>query len=235
MPNTYFQFKQFRIEQDRCALKVTTEGCLLGALVTLDGKEKYVLDIGTGTGLLSLMIAQRSGAIVYAVELAPEAVEQANENFKISPWNDRMTVIHEGIQAFAQRKERKYDLIVSNPPFFKGHLKSGKAKDRAIHNDELPFKDLALAVANLLGAQGRFWVIYPEFQFEQFVASANLEGLSLQVQYLIHDRPERPIFRKIGVFGFKEIAVPETEILCIKESNGTYSDRFRGLVEAYYL
>lgn len=235
MPNTYFKFKQFRIEQDRCSMKVTTEGCLLGALVSMNGGEKSILDIGTGTGLLALMIAQRSHARIDAVELSHDAADQAKENFKQNPWHERMHVWLTSIQDFVANSHHQYDLIVSNPPFYKGHLKSGKAKDQAIHRDLLSLEDLAQSVVGLLQKSGCFWVIYPDYEFEQFVKVAETYGLILQITYIIYDRPGKPIFRKIGVFRFDLQPNPVSEVLFIKEADGRYSERFQQLVEPYYL
>ena len=235
MPNSYFQFKQFRVKQDRSDMKVTTEGCLLGALVALHGDEEHILDIGTGTGLLSLMLAQRSTGTIDAVELSEAAAQQAAENFENSPWKERLHVYQGTIQDYAKFAGKCYDLIVSNPPFFKDHLKSGKAKDRAIHNDDLPPEDLAQSVKQLLARQGRLWVIYPAYEFEQFLKVAAGHHLLLQHQYEIYDRPGKPIFRVIGVFGFEEKEDPDHALIYIKESEGGYSSRFQGLVEAYYL
>lgn len=234
MPNTYFQFKQFRIEQDRSAMKVTTEGCLLGSLVSLRGDEQHVLDIGTGTGLLALMIAQRSMAKIDAVELSLAVAEQAAGNFKNSPWLERLNIWKGAIQDYAASANLKYDLIVSNPPFFKGHLKSGKAKDQAIHSDNLSFEDLCQSVVNLLKEKGLFWVIYPVHEFDQFVAIARSQGLLLQREYAIYDRPGKSTFRKIGVFGYTATELQREELF-IKTEAGAYSERFQGLVEEYYL
>lgn len=235
MPNAYFQFKQFRIEQDRCSMKVTTEGCLLGALVSVNGGEKSILDIGTGTGLLALMLAQRSDAQISAVELSIDEADQATENFKQNLWHERMQVWLTSIQDFAANSDHQYDLIVSNPPFFKDHLRSGKAKDQAIHSDRLSLEDLAQSVAGLLIEQGRFWVIYPDYEFGRFVTVAKTHGLILQVTYIIYDRPGKSIFRKIGVFAFAPQLNPASEVLFIKEADGRYSERFQQLVEPYYL
>lgn len=236
MPNTYFQFKQFRVSQDRCAMKVTTEGCLLGALVNLHGNEQQILDIGTGTGLLSLMLAQRSGARIDAVELDTDAAQQASENFEQSPWADRLTVKQGLVQELVPLMNvSNYDLIVSNPPFFKGHLKSGTSKDRAIHNDELSTVDLAEAVAKWLTKDGRLWVIYPRYEFEQFISSAKIQYLKLERVFDVYDRPGKPLFRKVGVFGFSADGDVQSEDIVLKDESGEYSDRFRKLVQPYYL
>lgn len=235
MPNSFFQFRQFRIEQGQSSMKVTTEGCLLGALVVLKDNEQTILDIGTGTGLLALMIAQRSQASIDAVELASDAAEQASANFKNSPWQDRLGVWEGTIQEYASEANKYYDLIVANPPFFKGHLKSGKAKDQAIHNDELSLTDLVYSVVKLLKRKGRFWVIYPAYEFDQFVAQAKSRHLHLQCEFEIYDRPGKPIFRKIGVLGFDEVVDLEKEVIFIKEEGGAYSPRFSELIKNYYL
>ena len=235
MPNTHFQFKQFRIDQGQCAMKVTTEGCLLGALVTVKGDEERVLDIGAGTGLLSLMIAQRSEVKVDAVEVDEAAARQAAENFSKSPWKDRLFCHLGRVQAFAQSTVERYDLVVSNPPFFKGHLKSGQAKDRAIHNDELSFGELAQAVSKLLTRQGRFWVLYPAFEFGEFTSTAEEFGLELQRVFEIYDRPGKAIFRKVGVFVKSAVGQVEEEVIFIKKEDGEYCEQFRELLKGYYL
>lgn len=234
MPNNYFQFKQFRVEQGLASMKVTTEGCLLGALVKVTGSEHQILDIGTGTGLLSLMLAQRSGAHIDAIEIDHDAFHQARENFEQSPWSERLKAHHGSIQEYQRQPLIRYDLIISNPPFFQNHLKSGKARDQAIHNDELSFGDLAKAVSTLLKDDGKFWVIYPGYEFQEFMTVAGNHGLKLIKKYEVFDRPTKPLFRNIGVFGFDDFGRTEEEELFIKASDGKYSPRFREVIREYY-
>lgn len=128
MPNSYFQFKQFRIDQGDCAMKVTTEGCAFGALVQLMGDEKRLLDIGTGTGLLSLMLAQRSNASMDAVEIDAEAAKQAAKNFGSSPWVDRLTIHHLPIQLFAREAPPVTMVLFAILPFSAIMLNRGRKK-----------------------------------------------------------------------------------------------------------
>ena len=138
MANQYFQFKQFTVQQDACAMKVTTDACLFGAWVAnringLDLKGKHFLDIGTGTGLLSLMVAQQTDASIDAVEIETAAANQAQENFEQSPWNNKLFLHNSSIQTFIP--QHKYDFIFTNPPFFFNDLKSkNHARNIALHD-----------------------------------------------------------------------------------------------------
>ena len=122
--NSFFQFKQFRIVQSDCAMKVTTEGCVFGASVVLEGTEKKILDIGSGTGLLALMLAQRSDAHIIGVELDEAASKQAAKNFDGSPWQDRLVLVEGSVQTFDSSNEENFDLIFYNTPFFSNNLKN---------------------------------------------------------------------------------------------------------------
>src|SRR5690606_23546709 len=143
--NKAFQFKQFTIEQDRCAMKIGTDGILLGAWVEL--KDPYsILDIGAGTGVIGLMMAQRSDAgLIDAIEIDDDAYEQCVDNFENSPWNDRLFCYHASLNEFAEemKDEEKYDLIISNPPFYTEVFKgSDEVRNLARFADALPFEDL---------------------------------------------------------------------------------------------
>ena len=138
-----FQFKQFSIEQDRCAMKVGTDGVLLGAWTPLINNPFSILDIGAGTGLIALMLAQRSQAEqIDAIEIDADAYEQCVENFENSPWNDRLYCYHAGLDEFVDEVEELFDVIVSNPPFYTDEFKSGDEKrDSARFEDALPLKN----------------------------------------------------------------------------------------------
>ena len=172
MPNDFFSFKQFTIHQDRCAMKVGTDGVLLGVLSPIDAgyvlssekenSEYKILDIGTGTGLVAIMLAQRTEgkAKISAVEIDAEAALQARENASNTPW--QIDVYNKSIQDFAHECQEKFDLIVSNPPFFINSLKApDKSRNTARHTDELSFKDLVDSAEKLLAENGRFTVIIP--------------------------------------------------------------------------
>ena len=169
-----FQFKQFSLEQDRCAMKIGTDGVLLGAWTPLTNNPFSILDIGTGTGIIALMLAQRSYAEqIDALEIDDEAYEQATDNFENSPWSDRLFCFHAGLDEFVEEPEDEYDLIVSNPPFYTDDYKSENEKrDLARFTDAMPFEDLIEAAALLLSENGVFAVIIPFKEEEKFLALA---------------------------------------------------------------
>lgn len=170
-----FKFKQFTINQDRCAMKVGTDGVLLGAWSPIPENVFSVLDIGTGTGLLSLMLAQRTTAEqIDALEIDEEAYEQATDNFEESPWNDRLFCFHAGLDEFIDEPEDEYDLIISNPPFYTEDYKTEDSqRDLARFEDALPFEDLIEAADLLLSENGIFSVIIPYKEEARFLALAN--------------------------------------------------------------
>ena len=143
--HTPFRFKQFSVNHDRCAMKVGTDAVLLGS-ISGSGNPKSILEIGVGTGVVSLMLAQRfPEARITGVEIDREAWEQASENARQSPWKDRIDFVHMSFQDFCLKQGQKYDLIVSNPPFFPNHLKSPDPKrNLALHNDTLSFGELVV-------------------------------------------------------------------------------------------
>ncbi|MEM9328789.1 MAG: methyltransferase [Bacteroidota bacterium] len=235
MANDFFQFKQFRIDQGQCAMKVTTDGCLFGALIALSGVERGILDIGTGTGLLSLMLAQRSSASITALEIDPKAANQASLNFASSPWQARLQVRSQSLQTFSiDEGEEYFDTIVSNPPFFQNHRRSGTAKDVAIHDDTLPQADLANAVERHLAPEGCFWVIYPDHQFLQFHQQMVDRGWACTNETRIRNRPGEAIFRRVGAFRRVDSPTSVSEIV-IRNHKGQYADAFQDLMDPYYL
>ncbi len=160
-----FQFKQFTVHQDRCAMKVGTDGVLLGAWTSLDHSPENILDIGSGTGIIALMLAQRSEAFqIDALEIEENAYEQAVENFEASDWGDRLFCYHAGFDEFVEemQDEEKYDLIISNPPFFSEDYKSGNDhRDQARFADALPLPELIEGASLLLSENGHFDLIIP--------------------------------------------------------------------------
>jgi len=158
-----FKFKQFTIQQDRCAMKIGTDGVLLGAWISLGNNPESILDIGAGTGILSLQLAQRSFAeTIEAIEIDENAFEQCVSNFETSPWGDRLFCFHASAQEFATEVEEEYDLIISNPPFYSDDYKSDdSARNTARFTDTLPFKDLAIVAFQFLSENGIFALILP--------------------------------------------------------------------------
>ena len=167
-----FSFKQFNVQQDRCAMKIGTDGVLLGAWTPLINNPYNLLDIGAGTGILSLMLAQRSNLEqIDAIEIDEGAYEQCVENFEASPWSDRLFCFHAGLDEFVDDPEEEYDLIISNPPFYTDTFKSENTqRDIARFEDALPFEELIEAADLLLSDNGIFSVIIPFKEEAKFVS-----------------------------------------------------------------
>ena len=239
MPNTYFQFKQFRIDQERSGMKVTTDGCLFGAWVAryiqqFGEQAKHILDIGTGTGLLSLMIAQTTGeSQIDAIEINKSAFEEANYNFHQSPWSDQVSCHHTSLQNF--QPDKKYQHIVCNPPFFKDNLKGNQTnKNQALHNDHLPMEDLVDGINRLLADDGEVFILYPEMEMSHFSELMKAQGFLFNVKVIVRNTRNSSPIRVIAMFSKKASKTTTTEII-IKEENGSYSFGFGELLEPYYL
>ena len=177
--NNPFQFKQFTVNQDQCAMKIGTDGVLLGAWTSIELNPFSILDIGSGTGILSLMLAQRSNAeIIEALEIDDQAYEQCVDNFEQSPWNDRLFCYHASIDEFADEIEDSYDLIICNPPFYSENYKTENPKrDLARFQDAMPFESLLNSVKVLLSEDGIFSVIIPYSEEQHFINLASEIGL----------------------------------------------------------
>jgi tRNA1Val (adenine37-N6)-methyltransferase len=234
MANSYFQFKQFTVHQDKCGMKVCTDSCILGAYTTFNNPSK-ILDIGTGTGLLSLMLAQKYNCKVDAVEIDAKAYEQAKQNFAESPWDDRLNAHNESIQDFEQKCFIKYDLVVCNPPFFEDHLKSpSKSKSVALHNDTLSYKDLVKTVKELLSERGLFYILLPEYQSSLFELLALKNFLFPVKKLTVLNTINGAVFRVITAFAQNKRDFDSEEII-IKAPNGDYTPDFKKLLKDYYL
>lgn len=233
MGNSWFQFQQFRIHQDRCAMKISTDAVLLGSLANAENPDK-ILDIGTGTGVIALMLAQRfPGSKVSSVEIDPDAAEQALGNFQASQFSERMDIFQGRIQDF--QEEEKFELIVSNPPFFPDHLKSRDSKrNKALHTDELSFEDLIDKTARLLSSSGLFWVILPPRQMQDLELLAQKSGLHLFQKIRVKDQVNKPVHREVSGFTFKERDKKE-EILILKDQNLAYSSPYSTLLSGFLL
>ena len=219
-----FKFKQFSVSQDRCAMKIGTDGVLLGAWVSLENNPESILDIGAGTGIISLQLAQRSTAeTIDAVEIDDDAYEQCSENFEASPWGDRLFCYHASVQEFASEIEEKYDLIVSNPPFFSENYKSDNdARDMARFNDALPFQHLVVCASHLLSEEGTFAVILPKKEEKQFIRLASENNLYPQRICEVQGTPNSEIKRVLLEFSSKK-TVLKKETLVIEISRHHYT------------
>ena len=226
-----FRFKQFAVEQDDVAMKVGTDGVLLGAWANCEGA-KRILDIGTGTGVIALMLAQRnSEAEIHAVEIDETASHRARSNFDMSPWGERMSVECSAVQEFAPSE--KFDLIISNPPYFIDSLQCPDAKrTTARHTQDLTFDELDRAVCRLLANGGRFALILPTTEFDRYLSVTQL-----------HLVRRCDVYPKIGaavkrvMAEFAELPTPlQAETITIEVGpRGEYTDEYRALTKDFYL
>ena len=233
MGNSWFQFQQFHIQQDRCAMKISTDAVLLGTLASARAPAK-ILDIGTGTGVIALMLAQRfPEASVQAVELDEDAASQAQENFRESPFANRMSLFQGRVQDFPSGV--KFDLIVSNPPFFPDHLKSQDSKrSKALHTDELSFEELIEKTAQLLQPEGAFWVILPPRQMRDLEVLAERSGLCLFEKIKVRDNAQKPVYREIDGFSFSKTDQKVQELI-LKDEDLSYSGSYTALLSGFLL
>ena len=231
-----FKFKEFTINQDRCAMKVGTDGVLLGAWTTLENNPESVLDIGAGTGLIALQLAQRSTAeTIDAIELDDAAYEQCVENFEASPWGDRLFCYHASLQEFVEEIDDSYDLIVSNPPFYSEDVSSGdKARDNARQNLVLPFDMLLKAAEKLLSSNGSFATIIPFKEEKEFCSLALKSNLYANRITRVKGSPDSEIKRSLLQFSFEENEIHEDELV-IEISRHEYTQEYQELTKAFYL
>ncbi|MEL1242426.1 tRNA1(Val) (adenine(37)-N6)-methyltransferase [Flavobacterium flavipallidum] len=232
-----FSFKKFSIEQDRCAMKIGTDGVLLGAWTPIENNPFSVLDIGAGTGIIALMLAQRSNAEqIDALEIDEDAYEQATENFENSPWNDRLFCFHAGLDEFIEEPEDEYDLIVSNPPFYSEDYKSNsEQRDLARFQDAMPFEKLIEAAALLLSENGIFSVIIPFKEEENFLALANQFELHPIKITRVKGTPTTEIKRSLLAFSRNEIPNFPIDELIIEIARHQYTPEYIELTKDFYL
>jgi len=228
-----FQFKHFSISQDNTAMKVGTDGVLLGAWsAATDGN---VLDIGTGTGLIAIMLAQRSKtALIDAVEVETEAYHQAKENIFACNWTNRISALHISIQKF--RPTKKYDLIISNPPFFVASTKApNQERNTARHTDTLSFDDLIAAVNQLLHADGVFSLILPINEADLFTDLATIQQLFLNRKCIIKPNPTKPAKRVLMEFSFSKTDILFEELTIETDTRHHYTKEYISLTKEFYL
>ena len=236
MPGDTFEFKKFKIRQDKCAMKVGTDAVLLGAWVIPNGSTK-ILDIGTGTGIIAMMLAQKSAAAITAIDIDKESTEQAKLNVSESIFSDKITIQHTSFQELANSSTEKFDLIVSNPPFFIDSLKSsGDSRKIARHNDLLSFDDLLNGVKKLLTDKGKFCVILPKNESAIFRDLAQSKGLYLSKLLRIRTRSEKDSEKRhLMQFEFKETEFSESTLVIEEDSHRNYTQQYKDLTKDYYL
>ncbi len=238
MSSQPFQFKEFTIAQNRCAAKIGTDGVLLGAWASLEKQPNSILDIGTGTGVIALMLAQRSTAqTIDALELEDNAYEQATENFENSPWGDRLFCYHAHLHEFALEMDEQYDLIVCNPPFYtNAYQTEDAARNKARFEDAMPFNLLVGAVMKLLSPKGSFSIILPFEEEEDFLELCYQGNLFPTKITRVKGNETSPIKRSLVELCFRESTTNNTVIkdLVIEKARHNYTDDYAALVKDFY-
>lgn len=239
MANPYFQFKQFTINHDRCAMKVTTDSCLFGAWVAKAIKNEKlkienVLDIGAGTGLLSLMIAQKNKVEIDAVEIDEEAALQAKENIQDSSWKNRINIINQDVLSFEPGK--KYDCIISNPPFYENELASEKSKKNiAHHSSQLTISELLKTIKILLKQDGVFFLMYPFKRKEEIEVLFFQNNLYIVDSIIVTQSVNHSPFRVIVKAANKKADLKNETSISIRDEHQQYTASFINLLNDYYL
>ena len=231
-----FQFKQFTIQQDKTAMKVGTDGVLLGAWVDLGHNPENILDIGTGTGIIALQLAQRSNCqMIDALEIEPNAFEQAVENFENSNWGDRLFCYHASIDDFANEIDDKYDLVISNPPFYNATYKKLEYK-RALarHTKNLTFEKLLFSTSKLLSHKGTCAFIIPYIEEEHFLELATKNNLFPLRITRVNGNIKTNFIRTLLQLGHTK-AAPKIDELAIEIERHVYTVDYKNLVEDFYL
>ena len=231
-----FKFKQFSIQQDRCAMKIGTDGVLLGAWTPVDTSLESILDIGTGTGIIALMLVQRSNAdVVDAIEIDADAYEQCVENFEGSPWGDRLYCYHAGLDEFVDEIEDQYELITCNPPFYSENVSSGNLqRDQARQNGFLPFNELIASAAVLLAENGLFTTVIPYKEKDEFVAMAEEKGLYLIKCTFVKGNSTAEVKRVLLAFSKNKTPLESSELV-IETERHSYTDDYIALTKEFYL
>jgi len=236
MGNPYFQFKQFTVYHDLCAMKVGIDGVLLGAWANVENAEQ-ILDIGTGSGLIALMLAQRNeNALIDAIDMEKSAIQQAGINIQNSAWKERIKAQHISLQDFALTAKNKYDLIVSNPPFFVNSLKTPeKERTNARHTESLTHEQLILLSKSLLAPNGKICIILPVKEGNLCKAFAEKSGLFCSKIVSVFPKPEAEAKRLLLEFSTEKQEMETSELTIETAVRHQYSAEFTELAKDFYL
>ncbi|MEY4049403.1 MAG: hypothetical protein RL262_237 [Bacteroidota bacterium] len=253
MANPFFQCKEFIVHQQHTSMKVCTDACLFGAWVAKQPSLETahsIVDIGTGTGLLSLMLAQvthKNNTKITAVEIESQAATEASSNFNLSKWSERLMLVNDSIQNYAANfiateiEKNRFDIIITNPPFYEGDLKSPDAnKNKAAHSTELPWSILVENVSSIISDEGSFFVLVPTLRAYTMQKLAEANHMYLAEEVLVYNDAKHLPFRSFLHFQ-KNRNTPDKgnsvlrNKIVIKNADNTYSTAFTELLKDYYL
>jgi len=236
LSNKSFSFKQFVVEQDKSAMKVGVDGVMLGAWADVANAAR-ILDVGTGTGLIAIMLAQRNSvANIDAIEIDDQAYEQACENANKCKWRERINIIHGKFQTFADTTKQKYDLVVSNPPYFIDSLKSPEMQRTvARHSTLLTQDDLISGIEKTLLPTGKFVAIFPYIEANIFIAKAAGINLFCNKKLNIKPNPEKAVKRILIELSYIKQNLTEKTICIESDERHTYADEYKALTKDFYL
>lgn len=236
MPGTSFAFKQFTIHQDRCAMKVGTDAVLLGAWIVPNGS-KTILDIGTGTGIIAMMLAQKTEAHIDAIDIDVDAVNQAAQNISESKFADKIHVSRNSFQDYVKSTAKTFHLIVSNPPYFEQCLKSSdEQRSQARHAYSLPFEELIDGVSKILDPKGKFCLILPKPEAERFRLLAEKKGLYLSKLLRVKSRADKDTDKRhLMQFEFIPTEFSEKTLVIEKGERHDYTEEYKEFTRDYYL
>ena len=234
--NRPFKFKQFTVQQDRCAMKIGTDSVLLGSWASVDHDPFNILDLGAGTGILSLMLAQRSHAEqIEAVEIDDDAFEQCSENFEDSSWNDRLFCFHASLLEYVEAVDESFDLIICNPPFYSEDYKTQKkARDLARFSDAMPSSHIIYAVSHFLSDTGKFALILPYKTEHDFIEEASIIGLFANRILRVKGHDTSKFKRSLIEFSYQKTAVDTSELV-IETGRHQYTEDYIALTKDFYL
>jgi len=234
MSNPYFQFKNFKVFHDKSSMKVGTDAVLLPCLTDLSNAQN-ILEVGCGSGVISLMCAQLTKAEILGIDIHRDSVEQALQNFNLSPWSKRLKAKLISFQELVAKNYQKFDLIISNPPFFMGSLKSPQEnRNLARHNDSLSQLDLLQSARQLLNPNGHISLILPINEGEELIKLAEEEGFHLTTRVNIQPKPTKPANRIVIELSLVEQKTTLDAIIIREESN-EYTKAYKELTKDFYL
>jgi tRNA1Val (adenine37-N6)-methyltransferase len=234
MSEVYFKFKHFKVYHHKSSMKVGTEAVLLPCLTDF-ANTRHILEIGSGSGVISLLCAQLSKANILAIDIHKDSVKQAHDNFSLSPWKDRLTVKNIALQDFALKSKQRFDLIISNPPFFIDSMKSPyENRNLARHNETLSHLDLLSSAHSLLKPNGRISLILPLIEGEKMIKKASVMEFYLKSRVNIKPKPTKAPNRIIIELSLIEEESKQSELI-IREENNEYTRAYRELTKDFYI